>query len=505
MNLMLSLDLGTTSVKGGLFSDDGKILASELAEYKLLTPLPNEAELPAEVYWETTQKVIRSVIQKADVNPKQIAGLCVSSQGETMVPVDAEGKPLRNAIVWIDNRAEKQAEKLKQELESESYEVTGIPEIVATWPGCKILWIKENEPEVFSRAKKFLLLHDYILYKLTGKYVTNGSISCTTLYFDIRSQCWWQKALDAIGINPSLLPEIHPAGEVIGHIQPKAAAQLGLTTNVSVIGGGMDQSVGAIGAGTISSGTASETTGSALCIQVVVNGITHNKTRMPIYVHSVPNKYLCVPVCPTAGMAYKWFKDVFAETEKNLGEKEGRSVYDILNDLAAAVPAGSDGLIMLPHLMGAFSPESNPDAKGSFTGFTIHHTKGHFVRAILESVAFMLKQNLDVLTENGSRFNEIRVTGGGAKSQLWNQIKADVCQLPVVQLENEETGLLGDAILTARALGSFASIEEGCEKMIRIKKIIYPGENVLIYEKAYNHYCYLDQILNKYYKDTAEG
>ena len=496
---LLALDLGTTSVKAGIFSPEGKCLASAAEEYLLVTPEPDIAELPPETYWEASVKTIREVIGKASADREEIAGISISSQGETIIILDEDGNPLRNAIVWIDNRAVAQAEKIAEKL-SGIYDVTGIPDITPMWPACKMLWIKENEPEIYSRIRHVLLVQDYIVYKLTGKFVTNGSISCTTLYFDIVNNCWWDKALEAAGIDKTILPEIQDAGEIVGLSSAEANDTLGLSVPIPVIGGGMDQSVCAIGAGTIKEGIASETTGSALCIQVVTEHTDLDKNKsIPVYMHSIPGKYLFVPVCPTAGMAYKWFKDTFAQPESETAVQSGKSVYDLLNELAGSVPAGCDGLVMLPHLMGAFCPDSHPSWRGSFTGFTIHHTKGHFIRAIQEAVAFMLRRNLERVMRSGIRFSEIRLTGGGSKSAVWNQIKADVCDLPAVILANEETGLAGDAILVGKASGIFESIEEGCQKFVEIKDRVLPGPDRDIYETTYKKYCSLEEALGDYF------
>lgn len=496
--LMLALDLGTTSVKAGLYSAEGRELASATEEYQLLTPSAIEAELPAETYWEASLKTLRFVIAKAGSNV--IAGISISSQGETLIPVDKDGQALRNAIVWVDNRAANQAAYLNERL-TNVYKRTGIPEVTPTWPACKILWMKEKEPELFARTHKFLMVQDYLIHRLTGRYVTNGSISCTTLYFDIVDSCWWQDALNEMGIDENLLPEILEPGEIVAPMCSEAVSQLGLSKPIVVIGGGMDQSVSAIGAGTISEGVVSETTGAALCIQMVTPRLGIDKNEIiPIYQHSIPGKYLFVPVCPTGGMSYKWFKDQFAELEMEQSEQNGSDIYSVLSDLAATVPAGSDGLIMLPHLMGAFCPYANPYARGAFVGFTLHHGKAHFIRAILEAIACLLRRNMESIIAGGAQFTEIRATGGGAKSPLWNQIKADMCNTRVVTLENENTGLIGNAILVGVACGIFKDYEEGCARFIRLGKYVYPDVDVMEYERLYRNYCLLDDTLDKYYR-----
>jgi xylulokinase len=500
MDLLLGIDAGTTSVKAGLFSPDGQCLALARQEYQLSTPQPGWAELDPEIYWQACAATVKRVLQQTNANAEKVAAVSVSSQGETLIALDSEGKPVHPAIVWLDNRATREAASLAEIFSSEAYRVTGIPEIIPTWTACKILWLKQNQPEAFYRSTKFLLVQDYLVYRLTRKYTTNSSVSCTSLYFDIVNDRWWQPVLDEIGIRIQQLPELIPPGAVIGNISTDASVQLGLPQTAKVVGGGMDQSVGAIGAGNIRPSVVSETTGAALTIQVSIPSPDADMNRViPVYSHSIPGSYLFVPVCPTAGMAYKWFRDTFAGAEIAQSEKEGSDSYDLLNKLAANVPAGSDGLILLPHLMGAYSPDPNPAARGSFTGFSLSHTRGHFARAILEGVAYLLKRNLDLLQGAGVEVREIRATGGAARSTLWNQIKADVCNVPVVTLKNEETALLGNAILAGVASGMFRTVDDGCKKMVIVKDKIMPDEQAQAYVKPYQMYCDLDHTLDDYY------
>jgi len=268
----------------------------------------------------------------------------------------------------------------------------------------------------------------------------------------------------------------------------------------------MDQSAGAIGAGNTLPGIVSETTGAALAIQATIMDPSIDRSAIvPVYQHSISDKYLLVPVCPTAGMAFKWYRDVFGQVELETAAETNKDAYDLLTASAETIPPGADGLLMLPHLMGSFSPVSNPAARGSFTGFSLSHTRGHFVRALLEGVAFMLHRNLDQLQKAGIHLHEIRSTGGGARSHLWNQIKANVCNLPLVTLQNEETGLLGDAILAGVAAGVFSSIEQGCDQMVAIKKRIEPNADVQAYLEPYQAYCELDRTMDRYYKNRNTG
>ena len=501
MEILLAIDAGTTSVKAGLFSPNGRCLGVGRQEYQLETPASDRAQLDPEVYWKACLKTVRVAIEQSGAKPEQVKALAVSSQGETTITLDAQGNAIFPALVWLDNRATDQAAFLADRFGMDVYSRTGIPEIVATWPACKILWIRQNEPEVFARACKFVLVQDYLIYRFTGRIVTDGSISCTTLNYDLVRNAWWTDVQDAIGIRTDQLPEIVQPGANVGNLTADAARLLGLTTGTIVVTGGMDQSVGAIGAGNFKPGIVSETTGAALAIQATItNPLIDQSKVVPVYYHSAPGQYLFVPVCPTAGMAFKWLRDAFFQDETQKAVTGKMDSYDRLTALAGSIPAGSDGLVMLPHLMGAFSPEPNLQARGSFTGFTLSHTRAHFVRALLESVAFMLRRNLETIERTGIQVHEIRSTGGGARSRLWNQIKADVCNRPVLTLANEETGLLGDAILAGVASGIFSSIEDGCNAMVRVKASLPPGAEAEAYEEPYRRYCELDRQLFDYFK-----
>jgi xylulokinase len=501
MKYLLALDIGTTSVKAGLFNERCNLVDSSIGEYLLLTPAPDRAELDPEIYWQAAVKAIKTVIHRVGIDTEHILGLTISSQGETLIILDENDTPLMNAIVWVDNRATKQAAELNEQFSNDVYQVTGIPEIVPTWPACKILWLQQESPEIFNRAKKYLLVQDYLVWRFTGSFTTDGSISCTTMYYDINRQEWWKHCLETIGITADHLPQIKLAGETAGLISKEVSEITGLSVSTRVILGGMDQAVGAIGAGNVAEGIISETTGAALAIQACVQDPDVDSHKVtPVYVHSVPGKYLLVPVCPTAGMALKWFKDSFFTDLSQKASKNGTSIYKVMDEMAAAIPAGADGLTMLPHLMGAFSPFPNAAARGSFTGFTLAHGREHFIRAIIEAVAFLLRQNIESIENAGFTVGEIRTSGGGSHSSLWNQIKADVTNRPILRLETEDSALLGDAILAAVACGFFDSIEDACHNTVTIKERILPGPDAEVYDEMYRRYCDLDKTLGDYFQ-----
>jgi sugar (pentulose or hexulose) kinase len=491
MGHLLGIDAGTTSLKAGVFGADGATLAVAGEEYRLLTPAADRAELDPEHYWRALIDAAGRAIELAGIRRADVDAIAVSSQGETVTPVAADGAPLGPAIVWLDNRARVEADELARLFDTTAvYAATGVPDINPTWTASKLLWLKRHEPDRFAGAYRFLLVEDLLLQRLTGRFVTEGGVQCTTLLYDIRTHRWWQPMLDALGIDPGRLPEIAAPGEVVGTLRTEAAEALGLRHDVRVVAGGMDQGAGAVGVGNVAPGVISESTGGALTLQATVARPDGDGTRQtPVYVHSAPGRYLYCPVCPTGGMVLTWFRDRFGDAEVARATGEGRSAYDLLTELAAAVPPGSEGLTMLPHLMGAFSPEYEPRARGVWFGFTLAHGRPHFVRAILEAVAYMLRRNLEMLADAGATADEVHSHGGGARSDLWCRIKADVVGMPVVTLEGDDAAIRGGAMLAGVATGAFADLEEACAAMVTPRKRYLPDpEAQAIYEIGYRRY-----------------
>jgi sugar (pentulose or hexulose) kinase len=503
MSYFMGLDIGTTSVKAAVYDAGGECPALQSEDYVLETPSVDRVEIDPEQYWKSACEVVRKVVKRAEVPLVSIAALGISSQGETTIAVDRDGNPLYPALVWLDNRAKDEAQQLAERLEPQVYARTGIPSVNPTWTACKVAWIREHEPQVFSQTHQFLLAQNFIVHRLTGEFVTDGGVACSSLLLDITSHRWWGEALEATGISPHQLPALKRVGDIAGELTRSAAEALGLPPGMPVVLGGMDQIAGAVGAGNLKPEIISESTGGALTIHVTVDSPNFDPSaRTPVYLHALTGKYLLDPVCDTGGMALKWFRDVFGETEIERARREGRDAYDLITALAERAAPACEGLIMLPHLTGAFSPEYDPQARGVFYGFTLAHRREHFARAVLEAVAFMLRRNLEVITAMGIRSAEIRATGGGARSHLWRQIKADVCNLPVLSLKHDDTALLGDAMLAAVATGRFASLFEAAEAMVKLGERVDPRPaNREIYERAYRSYGQLYSALAPLFHD----
>lgn len=499
MDYLLGIDAGTTAFKAVLSDSEGNEKAMVSHEYDLEYPHPGWVELDAEKYWENFKSVIRSILSKFNGDPKSIKALAIASQGETMIPVNRRGEPLRKAIVWLDNRAVSEAEDIKTYFGADTaFKVTGQPVIVPTWPAAKILWIKRNEQNIFRNVHKYLFLENYLIYRLTGRFFCEGSLMSSTLMFDIINGTWWTDMLRFIGVDSVNLPEITNSGQIIGEITDQAVRETGLSKETLVVAGALDQAASTIGAGNTGSGIITDSTGSTLAVCVnVPRPVLDPHQRIPCHYHAIKGEYFLLPWCQTAGMVYKWFRNEFVKGKLHEGNSNDQDLFGLMDQEAALIPPGSEGLIMLPHLAGAFTPESNPAAKGVFFGITLKTGRAHFQRSILESVAFMLKRNLDLLQELGVEIKEIRSIGGGSKSRLWNSVKADVCQKPVVTVQVSETAGMGAAMLAGCALNIFKNLKEASDKMIHANQRIEPEKvNSEVYSEAYRMYINLYNALN---------
>ncbi len=464
MNL-LGVDYGTTSVKAALFDEDLNQLACVSEDYTLKTK-GDIVEFEAERYWEIFKTALGKISETGKVD-----ALAIDTQCETLILTDADGNPVRDAIVWLDNRATEEAAEIEAHFGREKvYEVTGQPEITATWPACKLLWIQKHEPEVWAKTKKIFLLEDYILYKLTGKFVTEKTLQSSSLYFDIKGSIWWKEMLDFIGVGEEMLPELYSSGKYVGDYN-----------GIKVVTSAMDQVAGAIGAGVVEKGIVSEMTGTTMAIFMPTDSMPAYDPASIVPCHyNYDDGYCLLSWSPTAGMALKWFKNAFL-AEKNFKE---------LDEMAEKVSVGSDGVTFLPYLCGSTMPKYNPDARGSFTGLAPEHTSAHFVRSIMESVSCILKSNLDYLKVP---VKEIRAMGGGALSKLWCTMKANLTGKTLVTLKNKETACLGSAILAGVGAGCFASVKAACAKIETDKVYAPTGED---YSAVYENYTYYDNLLN---------
>lgn len=505
-DIIIGLDLGTTALKVAMFDGEGTLLGVSTQEYPLITEKTSYVEAQPEIYWESFKMGLAELKAKVNFCAEQVRALAMSAQGETLFFVDKEGKPLRNAIVWMDNRAHAEADALRARFSDETcYKVTGQVSFEPCWPASKVLWVRNNEPEIFEKTDKILLIEDYFIYKMTGELVSEGSLLCSTVYWDIMTKKYWPEMLQYLGISEEKLPRIVESGEPIAKLKSEIAKELGLSTETMVCSGALDQAAGAIGVGNIYEGMFSENIGAALAICVPVKKPMFDPNRsMPLHYFPIPDMYM-LHTFTTGGMTMKWFRDTFCDNEINLGRLTDEDSYAIMDKEALTVAPGSDGLIMLPHLSGSLAPDVNSKAMGVYFGITLKHRKPHFIRAVMESVGYILNRNLEALSAMGIEVKEIRSLGGGAKSQVWNQIKSDITGKKMVTTHAKEAACLGAAILAGKAVGIFDSIEDAVNNMAKIKQEYTPDQkNRVAYDKGFAAYKKLFRDMGDMFNSTFD-
>ena len=443
------LDVGTTAVKACLFSETARLLAVSVQEYAL-DAKGDRVEADPDRYWQAICRGMAAV--RGQLPDARVEAIGLTTQGETLVPVDDAGQPLRPFLVWLDGRAGVQAQALRAELAgADFYRTTGLPGIEGALPLAKLRWLAENEPALFARTHKFLLLEDYLIFRLTGQMVTEPALQTSTGWFRLDTDGYWPEALAAAGVSPDKLPELRECGSLAGPLTGKAAGQLGLTAGTPVFTGAMDQTAAALAAGS-GDGIITETTGTALVTAAATGQLVFPGTHpVAIYRHAVRGRYVYLPIGNTAGMALRWFRDQFCPDLP-----EGGAGYAALDAMAAAVPPGCEGLVFLPYLSGCVDPDTCPQARAVFFGATLAHTRAHFARAVLESTAFALADFLEMLEKLGCPCRELRSLGGGASSGLWQQIKADVCGRQLTVPACREATAQGAALLAGRGCGVMA-------------------------------------------------
>ena len=471
MKKYLGIDIGTTSLKAAVFDKDGNRLGLRSFDYTLDTDNKSGyIEFAPEKYVDMCKQAIAELTEECG----SIEALSVDTQGETLILTDEDGKPLYPAVVWLDNRATKEAEDIKLRFGNETvYNVTGQPEITAGWPASKLLWFKNNKPDIFAKTKKIFMLEDWILYSLTGNFVTEPTIQSSTTYYDVVNKCWWADMLDFIGTDEAKFPRLCKTAEPVGEYE-----------GITVVTGMLDQIAGTLGAGVTDDTKISEMTGTIMAICVMTDKMPAYRpdSIIPCHMHAIDGKYCLILWSSTAGMALKWFKNQLAENY----------TFRELDALAADIAPGADGLSMLPYFCGSTMPKYNPEARAVFAGINLSHTRGHFARAIMEAIAFTLRQNLEYVGID--KIEEIRITGGGALSPLWSTIKSDVTGKVLKSLSESETACLGTALIAAVGAGEFTSIETAAENTVKIKRSYEPtGQD---YSVAYENYIKLDKLMN---------
>ncbi len=501
-NYLLGMDLGTTNIKAIILDENGNVCASASQANHLIFPGTNMVEQDPEEWWKNAVTILKEVTDKAgkDVVSK-IRGICISSQTVTMLPVDKDGNPLRNALIWMDSRSANELAYIIDTLGFDHYvSIIGAQPDVAFLPG-KLLWFKQNEPELFAKTEKILQASSYINMKLTGKMTMDIDQAARCQCLDIQTLKWSDEIGNVLGVDLNrILPQPLASNEIIGGVTDEAAALTGLMSGTPVVAGASDAMASMYATGLCQLGEAGESSGTTSL--VFVGADRQSASDIPVVTKpcSIPGMpYVFDAPINTSGASIKWYLDTFGQPEKDYAAAHNIGVYDHLNACALEVPAGSHGMYFFPYLLGERAPLWNSHARGMFIGMSLDTTRNDFIRAVFEGTAFALRHVMETIKETGATANALRITGGGSKSRTWCQIKASTLHMPVYTLDEKSGDVpFGDTLIVGNAVGVFPDMKESINKIIQIKDVIQPVEEwEKVYDKMYPLYIEMYQHLDK--------
>ena len=491
MSYLIGIDLGTSAVKVMLFEPStAKPVTTTGLEYPVSRPAPERAEQDPEDWWQASIQGVRAVTQ--EIEKAAVAAISFSGQMHGTVLMGKGGQVLGPALIWADQRSSQAVERMIREIgDRELLQRTGTLPAVG-FQGPSLLWIQEQAPEIFRRVEKVLLPKDYLRYRMVGELGTDFSDAAGTGLFDVQGQSWAGDIIQALGLPSQIFPAAIPSTTVVGKLSKSAAVKMGLTAGIPVVAGCADQPAQALGSGLIDPGRASVTLGSGgqvfIPLQAASSGAAEafkTDPRLHVFNHAVPDRNYVLGAILSAGLSLRWLRDL-------LGLGNDPKAYQRLSREAAAVPPGAEGLIFLPYLAGERAPHRNPRARGAFIGLTAFHQRGHLARAVMEGVAFALRQVLELSRELGGQANQVIASGGGSQSRTWRKIQADIYGLPLRQTLLPEKSALGAALLAGLGVGVYPDFSEACRQVIGYGPEMAPDPQLAaFYESTYSHFLEL--------------
>ncbi|HEX3229669.1 MAG TPA: xylulokinase [Pyrinomonadaceae bacterium] len=477
----LGLDVGTGGSRAVVIDMTGSVVAAATVEHQPFTsPHPGWAEQDPRDWWRASEAAIRAVLN--EVEPQSIKAIGLSGQMHGSVLLDARDESLRPALIWCDQRTADQCRAITEKVGAQSLiELTCNPALTGfTLP--KMLWVREHEPEVWQQTRSVLLPKDYVRLRLSGDKATDVADASGTLLLDVSGRKWSREMLAATEIDEKLLPAVYESPEITGAVSTTGNQATGLPKGTPIVAGGGDQAAGAVGMGIVRAGTVSATIGTSGVVFAASDKPSLDpKGRVHTFCHAVPNRWHVMGVTQGAGLSLRWFRDQFGA-----GDDDGRDPYERLTEEAAQVQAGAEGLLWTPYLMGERTPHLDPNARAALVGLTASHTRAHVVRALLEGVAFSLRDTLEIFREMKVPVNEIRLGGGGARSKLWRQIQADVYGREVATVRAEEGAAYGAAILAGVGAGAWPTVDAACEAVVSVAdRVQHDAESAALLDQQY--------------------
>ncbi len=497
MSVFLGIDIGTSGTKTLAVNEKGKILADATAAYPLYHPKPLWSEQDPEDWWQATVKTVRAVVKKAKLKPADVKAIGLSGQMHGSVFLDKNGKVIRRALLWNDQRTAAECD----EIESRAGGRRQLIKMVANraFPGFtapKILWLRNHEPRNFDRTAKVLLPKDDVRRRLTGEFATEVSDASGMLLLDVAKRTWSKRLLSKLELDVDLFAKCYESEEVTGKLTKKVAQQLGLTTDCVVVGGAGDCAANAVGTGIVKKGVLASSLGTSGVMFVHSDEVAIDpQGRLHTFCHAVHGKWHMMGVSLSAAGSLEWFVQRLC-AEIGAGKKTKVNPFKVLDKEAAAVPVGAEGLFFLPYLQGERTPHADPNARGCFVGITGKHARGHVARSIMEGVTYGLRDSLDIIRGLGVPVRQIRAGGGGAKSKLWLQMQADIFGQKVYTLNAEEGPAYGVALLAAVGAGAYDKVEDACAATIRtVSETATIRKSKKYYDRAFPIYQGLYQSL----------
>ncbi len=481
MPYLLGIDVSTTGVKALIIDQKGTVIGSGSTEHATSTPKPLWSEQDPDDWWKGTLNSIKIALRETKVSGADIAAVGLTGHMHGLTLLDAAGKVLRPAILWNDQRTGPQCDEIRKRLgKKHLIQLTG-NDALAGFTAPKILWVQENEPDIYKKAAHILLPKDYVRYMLTKGFAVDRADGAGTILFDIKTRDWSPEMLKALNIPPEWLPKTFEGSEVTGTVTKEAAAQTGLKEGTPVVGGGGDQAAQAVGVGAVASGIIALTLGtSGVVFASTDQPFVEPEGRLHAFCHSVPGRWHLMGVMLSAAGSLRWYRDTFVPGGN----------YDDLLAPAAKIPAGCEGLLFLPYLTGERTPYPDPLARGAFVGLTVRHSMPHITRAVLEGVAFGLRDSFELIKSAGlAKIKQVRVSGGGAKSPLWRQILADTLQTELVTVNTTEGAAYGAALLAGVGAKVWKDVDSACQATIQITGSTQPqAKGVAKYDDIYRLY-----------------
>jgi xylulokinase len=501
MALLCGIDIGTSATKVLLCTETGKVLATASAEYPVYAPKPGWSEQEPDDWWKAAVDGLAAACKKAKIRPAQITGIGLSGQMHGSVFVDKNGKSLRRALLWNDQRTAAECAEIEQRAGGRKKLIGMVSNIALTgFTAPKILWVRKHDPKTYDKTYKILLPKDYIRLKLTGEYASEVSDAAGTLLLDIKKRTWHKGLLGKLDIDADLVAPLYESPEVTGTVSESVARLTGLKAGTPVVGGAGDQPAGAVGNGIVRSGIVSATMGtSGVVFAHADEPVPNPEGNLQSFCHAVPGKWCVFGCMLSAGGSLQWLRDTLwadAVAAARKSKKDPGEIYPKLIEEAAQAPAGSESLYFLPYLTGERCPYPDPTARGAWVGLTVRHRRAHLIRSVIEGITFGMRDQVEIMRSRGVPVTEVRASGGGAASTFWRQMQADMYNAKVVTINTREGGALGVALLAAVGTGLYSSVPEACGEAIRVTELLKPSKaTAKVYDAMYPTYRSLYQSL----------